>query len=118
MALIIFKGTTKKLLLQIKDNLGVQINAGDVYNVEVFLRNLKTGELYAKYSIVDQTAGGFLAATISDNKVKVVIDVDITTIMDEGDLGIYTKTYQEDADFDGGYSITPNKGVLAYVKEI
>jgi len=118
MALIIYKGTTKKLLLELKDSSDVQIKAGDVYNAEIYLRNGKTGELYAKYSKVDQTADGFILATIVDDKFQVVVDVDVTEVMEVGELEIYTKTFQVDADFDGGYSVSPNKGVLAYVKEI
>lgn len=118
MALFIFKGTTKKILLQLKDSAGANIDANTVVNVEIFLRSLKSGELYAKYSIVDQSGDGFKLATIVDEKVQVAIDVDVTSIMDVGDLIIYTKTYLTDADFDSGNSISPNKGTLAYVKEI
>ena len=116
MALFIYKGTTKKILLTLKDIAGDAIDANSVENVEIYLRSLKTGELYAKYSISVQD--GFLSATIEGTQVQVAIDVDITTEMDVGELLIITKTYITDADFDGGEAIVPNKGVLAYVKEM
>lgn len=112
----IYKGTTKKILLELLDSSGTQIPAGDVDNVEVYLRNAKSGKLYAKYSITAQT--GFLDATIVTDKVQVAIDADITATMEVGELEIFTKTFVADADFPLGNAISPNKGILAYVKEV
>jgi hypothetical protein len=118
MALIIFKGATKKLLLTLKDNTGATIEAESVSKVEVFIRHEATKEEYVKFTTdTISTPTAWEQATIVDHKVQVCLDASVTSLMDTGNLMILAKVYQTDADFSSGVSVSPSRGSLAIVKE-
>ena len=116
MALIIYRGGTKKFSVVLYDKNSVELDCATMENIEVILTHKVTKQEYAKYSMTAQA--GWITVSVVDGRLVVPINATITETMDLGALEVMVTVYQTDTDFTNSESIVKAKTVLAYVKDV
>jgi hypothetical protein len=116
MAITIYKGTTKKLLVQILDRQKAIIDPETILEVEAFISHVTTKEEYIKLSTTAKE--GYTLMAIDGDSLKINLDKSVTAAMDVGEISITVLIHSEDTDFVGGEAVNPSQGILATVKDL
>jgi hypothetical protein len=118
MPLTIYKGTTKKLYVELLDRVKDQIDPEDplITEVEASIRHVVTKKEYAKFST--KVREGYKLAVVETGKVRLLLDVDETSVMDVGEVSITVLIHSTDVLFDSGEAVNPAQGILAHVKDL
>jgi len=110
--MILFKGEAKKLSVAITDLLSAPVDPATFENVKIWLYDLRTASVFAKYSIA--SADGFDTAIIESGKVVFFLTAEQSAAAVEGKAVIQVSLY---AEYGGGEDlIDTKKGLFSIVK--
>ncbi len=104
----IYRGETKKFVINIKDANGNIITPANLLNMKVFIYDMKFGQAIASYSI--NAEDGFSPLAIQDTTVNFVLDQPLTRQAKAGNYIIQINLYIYDPSFPDNTRVSIQKG--------